>query len=122
MWGGNAPFFADRGERDSPTNPFAAGKMYNDFASGNHTSSPGMQNVIGGAHGNEAAITELEDDLNRPDNYTYDETDKCMVGYYDGALYDNIYEDDDQAGDPDAGSTTNDTLLLSGSTNFPGTY
>ena len=81
-----------------------------------------MQNVVGAAHGNEAAMTEPVNDPDRPDGYGFDEVDMCMVGYCAGVLYDNIYDDDDQDNDsndnlPDS-DIVDDTFLLSSSANY----
>ncbi len=115
---GNSAFFADRGEREGEGN-----LAYTGFASGNHISTPGMQNVIGASHGIEAAMTEAVDDDDSPDDYDFDEADMCMVGYCNGELYDNIYEDDDQddANNPYvvSGEPINDTFLLSSWDNVP---
>ena len=89
---GSWPIFADRGARDIDL-------LYTGEASANHTMSPDCQNVVGGAHG----VTKV-----------YSEGDLCMVGYSDGLMYDNIYENDDQGGG------ANDTYLLSSSDNAGG--
>ena len=101
---GNAPILADRGDTGT-------GVAYTGEGSGNHPAKPGMQNVLGGAHGVEKALTETSNDTDRP-TWTpdYDETNKCMVGYVEGVMYDNIYEDDDQI---TGGGGPSDTYLRS---------
>ena len=87
----NAPIFADRPDSDN--------EDVDGAGSGNHDTKPGMQNVIGGAHGGTQARTETFDDLDRPESppfIPYNETDRCMIGYFNGVEYDNIYADDDQ--------------------------
>jgi len=106
------PVMADRGVRD-------ANLAYTGNASDNHSMTPACQNVIGGAHGVLKEYTETSDDTTRPTSGSYDETGKCMVGYSDGFLYDNIYDDDDQP-DADGDGIINDTYLLSSSANAGG--
>jgi hypothetical protein len=96
---GNAPIFADRGALNSDG-------FLTSYASGNHPATPGLQNVLGGAHGVTQETTETVDDTGRPASGTYDETDRCMVGYSDNTLYDNIYADDDQ------GTDVSDTYII----------
>ncbi len=88
---GNWPVFGDRGELND------AG-AYTDFAGGNHPMLPAMQNVLGGAHGSVVAYSETTGTMK----------DKCIVGYSDGELGDNIYSDN---------TTTDDTYLISSSAN-----
>ena len=110
----NWPVLADRGEIRSDG-------TYTGRGSGNHDKTPGVQNVIGGAHGVQVAFTEVFDDLDRPARYDYDETDQCMVGYSDGVLFDNIYQNSDQFPDGDYNKSghCNDTFLLSSQYNAP---
>lgn len=102
---GGWPIFGDRGVRE---NPDEGEYEYTGLASANHGMKPGCQMILGGAHGVQREYTETVDDPDTP----YDEENCCMVGYSDDELYDNIYEDDDQAAD------ANDTLLLSSDANI----
>ncbi len=94
----NMPVFADRGQLDD--NDVNSG-----LASENHESAPGMQNVLGGAHGVVPAYSELNND----------DEPECMVGYSDGTKGDNIYLDDDEAS---RGGTADDTYMLSNSAHY----
>ena len=97
---GGWPVFGDRGKRTDPDND---DYEYDSYASANHDMKPGCQMILGGAHGVKKEYTETS---NNPDT-AYDETNRCMVGYSNAQLYDNIYTDDDQSAD------ANDTWLLS---------
>lgn len=97
---GNWPLFADRGELGAGTSGF----VNTGQASGNHKMAPGMQNVLGAAHG---SIVE------------YSETDgTCMAGYSDGTGGDNIYVDDDQTPEPVTDPDCDDTYMTSSSANY----
>ena len=81
------PVLADRGARKDPGkgNYKLSGK-----ASANHPKESGCQNILGGSHGVSREYTD-------PDG-------KCLVGYINGTLGDNIYTDTEGE---------NDTYLLS---------
>ena len=102
---GNWPVFADRGDLNED-GVYHLGDGDGNAASGNHSMDPGMQNVIGGAHGSIVAYTETTDLDDQP--WVWDETDQCMEGYSDRRLFDNIYQDNDQR-------DASDTYLISGS-------
>ncbi len=112
---GNWPIFADRGWLNEDGEYDIRGDGDGNSASGNHPAAPGMQNILGGAHGVEVAYTATTDEGGSRPPY-YNEIDSCVVGYSDGELFDNIYEDDDQdtGDDPTPNDTYNDTYLFSG--------
>jgi hypothetical protein len=116
----NWPVFADRGAINNSGRYYVAAGDGN-AASGNHPATPGMQNVLGGAHGAIVAHTETFDHPDRPARYSYDETDQCMVGFSDGVVFDNIYQNSDQYpnGDYNKDGHCNDTYLLSSQYNDP---
>lgn len=96
---GGWPVFADRGYR---TDPDGGDYEYLDSGDGNrgsanHSMTPALQNVVGGAHG---VVREYSNTAGI-----------CLAGYSDEILGDNIYEDDD------IGADANDTYLLSSSAN-----